>query len=195
MLSNTGDVPHVFQVATAALGLYYHLNINETRPTSQYRYFIFQWYIDYSRKPIYITHSQSWCDALESHTHLSTSLILFTLTAEHTWPLVSSIDDVFHLWLILVTFQFPAILFLMAKLPTMKTVAVFSVVFVWLLRPNWFAQRWFDRHRLRLRGWRMCHECSGLCSCRRWCKRFPIVQCFKQDCSSFACCHRLPDVV
>jgi hypothetical protein len=127
--------------------------------------------------------------------HLSTSLMLFTLTTEHTGPLVSSTEHVVcHLWLILVTFQFLAILFLITNIPTMKTAAVFSVVFVWLFQPTWFAQHCFDRHRLRLHGWCMFHKCTRPCHCCQLCKSFSIVQCFKQDCSLFACCHRLPYV-
>jgi len=50
--SNIGDVPHIFQVARAPLALYQHLNINMTRPTSQYCSFICQWYFNESQKPI-----------------------------------------------------------------------------------------------------------------------------------------------
>lgn len=34
-----------------------------------------------------------WCDSPDSHTHLSTSLTLLTLTAENAEPLVSSTDN------------------------------------------------------------------------------------------------------
>ena len=34
-----------------------------------------------------------WCDAPETHAHLSASFMLFTLTAENAEPLVSSTDD------------------------------------------------------------------------------------------------------
>jgi hypothetical protein len=63
---------------------------------------------------------------------------------------------------------------LMANIPTMITAAVFSVVFVWLLRPTWFAQRCFDRHWLRLHGWFMFHKCTGPCHCCQLCKTFRL---------------------
>jgi len=49
---NIGDVQHIFQVARAPLPLYHHLNINMTRPTSQYCSFICQQYIHLSWKPL-----------------------------------------------------------------------------------------------------------------------------------------------
>jgi hypothetical protein len=60
------DVPHIFQVAWAPLALYQYLDINATRPTSQYRSFICQRYIDWSLKPCTLqsTACLQSCDAM-----------------------------------------------------------------------------------------------------------------------------------
>lgn len=98
-------------------------------------------------------------------------------------------------WFLLVSFQFPTILFQMANLPTMKIAAVFSVVFDRLLRPTWLTRRCFDRHRLRLRGWRMCQECTLLCRWRQCLLPFfDRTQFLKQTvCLSLVFIKRLPN--
>jgi hypothetical protein len=67
--------------------------------------------------------------------------MLFTLTAKNAEPLVMSSDDApmpCCRWFILVSFQFPTILFQMANLVTMNIDVVFSILFGWLLRTTWF---------------------------------------------------------
>jgi len=78
----------------------------------------------------------------------------------------------------------------------MKTNAVFSVVFGFLLLPTRYNRRHFDRQKLRLRGWRMCHKCTWLCCCRRCLQPFSDrTQCLKQTVHrSLVVIKRLPDV-
>ena len=77
--------------------LYQHIDISTARPTSQYRSFICQRYIDWNRKPLYVAKYclfvVTWCYATVSHTYLSASLMLFTHTAKNAVPLVSSTDE------------------------------------------------------------------------------------------------------
>ena len=187
--SNIGNVPHVFQVAMAPLALYQHLKINMTRPRNQNSSLICQRYIDWSRKPIVHYKVLPVRNHVVQRTRITYPLIRKshaihsyfrkrrTSGIVHWWWA----HAVCHLWFILVTFQFPAILFQMANLPTMKTDVIFSVVFGWPLRPTWFTRRCSDRHRLRRRGWRMCHECTWLCRCRRRLQSFfDRTQCIKQ---------------
>jgi len=187
--SNTGYIPHVFQVAMTPLALYEHLNINTTRLRSQNSSLICQRYIDWSRKPIVHYKVLPVRNHMVRCTRITYSLIRkscaihsycrkrWTSGIVHWWWA----HAVRHLWFILVTFQFPTILFQMANLPTMKTDVVFSVVFGGLLRPTWFTRRCSDRHRLRLHGWRMSHECTWLCRCRRSLQPFfDRTRCIKQ---------------
>jgi hypothetical protein len=93
---------------------------------------------------MYCLFAVMWCKATESHTCLSESLMLFTLTAQNAEPLVMSSDDAPTLccrWFILVSFHFSTILFQMANLVTMNIDVVFSILCGLLLRTTWFTRR------------------------------------------------------
>ena len=168
---------------------------------SQYRYFICHRYIDWSRRPLVRCKLLLFCSHMVRCTRIAYRLI-HKSHAIHSYCRKRCTSGVVHCrrvhaichhWL--VSFHFPTVLFQVANFPTMTTVTVFSVVFGWLIRPTWFIRRCSDRHRLRLRGWRVCHERFWLCRrCRCLQPLFDRKQFLKQTVRlSLVVIKRLPD--
>ena len=197
MSSNIGDVPHVFQAAGAPLGLYQHLDINTTRPTSQYRSFICQRYLDWSQQTSCTLKSTSCshscgvmhqnCIPLNRKSHAIHSYCLKRWKSGIVhWRWAHALC---HHWFILVSFQFPIILYQMADSPTMKTAVVFPVVFGLLLRHLVYSTLFWSP--VIETSWLMpvprMHLTPPLSSMSTTFFRSHIVS--QADCSSFACFH------
>ena len=95
--SNLWDVPHVFEVARESLPStsisiltcldpetnIVPLSANDVSTRAENNLYVARYYLL----------TVLWCDAPESHSHLSERLMLFTFTAEKAEPVVSSTDD------------------------------------------------------------------------------------------------------
>jgi hypothetical protein len=87
-----------------------------------------------------------WCDASGSQPHLSTGLMLFSITAESSEPLVLSLKMCrCHLPLLIYScqFSFSDNSFSDDRISTVETAFVFFIVFSLLLLPSCLSRRCF----------------------------------------------------